>query len=417
MSDETNSTTLDPEPAIELIDSEPQLEPVVLDDRLWQELIELTDGAAAPCYQCGVCTATCPWGTVREQALSVRKMMRNAQLGLFEGNDDVWLCTGCRQCEAYCPRGVPIADVFRALRQLAWEHRQVLGGLPSVLWSVYWNNNPWDQPPSQRSQWSKDRELPSFDPDLHEYLLYVGCTASYDRRAQKVARAVVELLDAAGVSYGVLGDDEPCCGESVLSMGYRPYFDEVAGKASAVFEDRGVQKMVVISPHCFDVFVNQYDGLGKQVEIYHYTQLLAQLIEQGQLQFEAAEGLTATFHDPCLLGRGNGEYQAPRTVLSSIPAMDLVEMQHTQVDSLCCGGGGGRMWMETEPGQRFADLRVQEAVEAGASVVVTACPACIACLEDSVKSGGLKLAVMDVAELAAAKLQSTETAAQPQLER
>jgi Fe-S oxidoreductase len=385
-------------PAQEIEVLEPAL---VLDDELWEQFIELTDGAAAPCFQCGVCTAICPWGSVREEPISVRQLMRQAQLGMVSENEGLWLCTACGQCEPYCPRGVPIVDVFRGLRYLAWERRQVLEGLPNVLWSVYWNNNPLFQPPSQRTAWVENGQLPDFDPDQHEFLLYVGCTSSYDRRAQNVARSLVKLLNASGAKYGVLGEDEPCCGEAVLSMGHSPYFDEIAAKATDVFQEHGVKKIVAISPHCYDVFQNHYDGLNDTVEVYHYTQLLAELVESGRLEFNASPGLRATFHDPCLLGRGNNEYEAPRKVLGAIPSLEMVEMEHTGIDSLCCGGGGGRMWMETEAGQRFSDLRVQEAVDVGAEVVVTACPSCIACLEDSAKAQGLKdLRVLDVAELA-----------------
>jgi Fe-S oxidoreductase len=246
--------------------------------------------------------------------------------------------------------------------------------------------------------------LQAFDAAQHEYLLYIGCTSSYDRRAQNVARSLLSVLEAAGVSFGVLGDEEPCCGEAVLSMGHAPYFDEVAEKATAIFEKHGVKKIIAVSPHCYDVFRNHYEGLKGKIEVHHYTQLLAELVAEGRLELNSAPGLKATFHDPCLLGRGNGEYQAPRQVLSAIPEIELVEMAHTEIDSLCCGGGGGRMWMETEAGERFSDLRVQEAVDAGASVVVTACPSCIACLEDRVKSEGLSLEVLDVAELAASRL-------------
>jgi len=377
-----------------------EAEALVLDDEIWEQLLEITDGAAAPCFQCGVCTATCPWGSVREEPISVRQLMRQAQLGIVRENEGLWLCTACAQCEPYCPRGVPIVEVFRGLRYLAWERRQVLEGLPNVLWSVYWNNNPLFQPPSQRTAWVKNGQLPDFDPTQHEFLLYVGCTSAYDRRAQNVARSVVKLLNAGGVKYGVLGEGEPCCGEAVMSMGHSPYFEEVAAKATAVFQERGVKKIVAISPHCYDVFRNHYDELRDSVEVYHYTQLLADLVEQGQLEFGESLGLKVTFHDPCLLGRGNNEYEAPRQVISAIPSVEMVEMAHTGIDSLCCGGGGGRMWMETEVGERFSDLRVQEAVDIGAEVVVTACPSCIACLEDSVKAGGhKKLKVLDVAEL------------------
>ena len=377
-----------------------EAEALVLDDELWEQLLELTGGAAAACFQCGVCTAICPWGTVRDEPLSVRTLMRQAQLGLYEGNEDIWLCSACGQCEVYCPRDVPIVEMFRGLRYIAWERRQVLEGLPNVLWSVYWNNNPWFQPPSQRTAWVENA-LPDFDPNLHEYLLYVGCTSAYDRRAQNVARSVVKLLNAAGVKYGVLGESEPCCGEAMLSLGHTPYFEEAAAEATAVFQERGVEKIVAISPHCYDVFRNHYEVLKDTVDVYHYTQLLAKLVENEQIEFGSSPELKVTFHDPCLLGRGNNEFEAPRKVINAIPSIEVVEMEHTGIDSLCCGGGGGRMWMETKAGERFSDMRVQEAVDVGAQVVVTACPACIACLEDSVKALGHKdLLVLDVAELA-----------------
>ncbi len=382
-----------------------ETDPLVLDDALWDELLEITDGAAAPCFQCGVCTAACPWGLVKQEPLSVRTMMRMAQVGLLDENERLWLCTTCGQCEAYCPRGVPVAQVFRGLRQIAWERRVVLEGLPSVLWSLYWNNNPLFQPPSHRSQWVENGKLPSFDPEQHEVLFYVGCTSSYDRRAQAVARSLTALLDAAGVSYGMLGDDEPCCGEAALSLGHLPYFHEIAANTAQVFQDRGVARLVTVSPHCYDVFRNHYPRYQEAFEPLHYTQYLADLLTDGQLKLEGALDLRAAFHDPCFLGRRNGEYDAPREVLRAIPGLELVEMEHSGVDGLCCGGGGGRMWMETAAGERFSDLRVQEAVDAGVDVMVTACPSCIACLEDSVKAQGIaSLKVMDVAELAALSL-------------
>ena len=236
----------------------PESAPLIIEDALWEHLIELTDGAATLCYQCGTCTATCPWGLVRQEHLSVRRLIRQAQVGLYDGNSDLWLCTTCAQCEAQCPRGVKIIDVFRGLRTLAWERRQVEKGLPSLLWSVFWNQNPWSQPPSQRSDWSKGMDIPIFNSAQHEVLLYIGCTSSYDRRAQKIARALVQVLDAAGVSYGYLGEAEPCCGESVLSLGHKPYFQEIAGDTSRLFREKGVSRLIPISPHCYDVLKNHY---------------------------------------------------------------------------------------------------------------------------------------------------------------
>lgn len=378
---------------------------VTIDDELWEQLIAITGGAAGPCYQCGACTAVCPWGLVKGETLSIRRLIRRAQLGLLGDENELWLCTTCTHCDAYCPRGVPVSEVIRGLRYLSWERREIPSGLPSVMWSVFWNNNPWTQPPSQRSQWAKDLDLPTFDAEQHEILLYIGCTPSYDRRAQKIGRALVRTLRAAGVSFGYLGDDEPCCGESAKSLGHEPFFRETVRQATELFAARGVNTLVTISPHCYDAFKN-YEGVSeKGLKPLHYSQYLAELIEDGRLGFDGHAQVRATFHDPCYLARHNDEVAAPRRVLEAVPGLTLLEMDHSARDTLCCGGGGGRMWLETEAGERISDIRLQEALATGASVLATACPFCISCLEDSLKAQNTReLRVMDVAEIAAAAL-------------
>jgi len=379
----------------------------VMDDELWDRFVEITGGAAAPCYQCGVCTATCPWGLVRQEPFSVRALIREAQLGLAGTGDSLWLCTACAQCEATCPRQVPVAAIMRALRSLSWEQRETLKGLPSVLWSVYWNNNPWSQPPSQRSGWAQGLDLPAYDPELHEILLYIGCTASYDRRAQRIARSLVKVLRAARVSFGILGDDEPCCGEAVLSLGHRDYFHELSQNTAGILHERGVHDFVTISPHAYDVFENHYPQIDGSFHPMHYTEYLSELITTERLHLPIQVDQRVTFHDPCLLGRRNGLYDAPRQVLSSITGVTLVEMEHHGADALCCGGGGGRMWMETPAGERFADLRVREAAATAAATIATACSFCIACLEDSLRSQKMQgVEVMDVVEIVARALGS-----------
>jgi Fe-S oxidoreductase len=381
------------------------MEPIEIIDERWEELLAMTGGAAALCYQCGTCTATCPWGQVRQEPLSVRSFIRQAQLGLHRGNGDLWMCTTCAQCEADCPRGVKIADVMRALRAIAWEDRQVPKGLPSVLWSEYWNNNPWSQPPSQRGLWARGLDLPVFDPQQHEVLFYAGCTASYDRRAQKIARALVTVLRAAGVSFGYLGEHEPCCGEAVLSVGHLPYFHEIMGHAEQVLQEKGVTSLLTVSPHCYDAFKNHRVDQEHELQVIHYTQFLAKLLEEGRLRFEQAFRTRVTFQDPCYLGRHNQEYEAPRAVLDAIPGLERVEMTNAGEDGLCCGGGGGRMWLETPRGERFADLRVDDAAQTGADILATACPFCLVCLEDSLKSGGMnEMQALDIAEIAALAL-------------
>jgi Fe-S oxidoreductase len=300
---------------------------------------------------------------------------------------------------------VNIADVFRGLRTVAWDNHNPEKGLPSLLWSIYWNNNPWTQPPNQRAQWAASLNIPIFNPQEHEALLYVGCTSSYDRRGQKIAAALVQLLRSAGVEFGFLGDEEPCCGEAVLSVGHQHYFEEVAAQTAQVFNEQGVSKLVTISPHCFDVFKNHYPATMEGIQPQHYTQYLAELVEEGRLRFEQAFAERVTFQDPCYLGRINNEYDAPRSLLAVIPEVELVEMEQTAEDGLCCGGGGGRMWLETPLGERFSDLRVEQAVQTGASVLAAACPFCITCLEDSLKAHPAEnLVVRDIAEIAAKSL-------------
>lgn len=378
---------------------------LVLDDELWEELLALTDGEAAPCFQCGVCTASCPWGLVRGETFSVRKLIRQAQLGVLDEQEELWLCTACSQCESYCPRGVKIVEVVQALRYLMWKRRAALEGLPSLLWSVYWNNNPWFQPPSQRAQWAVPLDLPEYDPDQHDVLLYVGCTASYDRRAQNLARSLIQIFRALQIPFGVLGEDEPCCGEAVLRLGHLPYFMEIAEAGAKIFRDRGVGKLVAVSPHCYDVFLNHYPEVNETFEPFHYTEYLASVMDGDGSVFQKSFDRKVTYHDPCFLGRRNQRYEAPRKVLENIPALTFVEMENSGPDGLCCGGGGGRMWMETAPDERFSDLRVQEAASTGASVIATACPYCITCLEDSIKSLDIEgLEVLDIAEIAARAL-------------
>jgi Fe-S oxidoreductase len=207
------------------------------------------------------------------------------------------------------------------------------------------------------------------------------------------------------VEFGYLGGEEPCCGESVLSVGHKPYFAEIAAQTAQVFQDHGVTNLVTISPHCYDVFRNHYPRFSPDFQPLHYTQFLADLISDGRLKFERSLDVRITFQDPCYLGRINSEYAAPRQILNSIPGVELVEMESSTKDGLCCGGGGGRMWLETPPGERFSDLRVEQAFQTGAGVLGTACPFCVTCLEDSLKSkvnDGIE--VCDIAEIAARTL-------------
>ena len=385
---------------------------ILLDDELQQELLEITNGGAAPCFQCGVCTAVCPWGVIRGEPFSVRKLIRDAQLGIDQGLEDLWLCTTCGHCELYCPRGVPVAEVIRGLRHLLWKRQAVPHGLSTVLWSLYWNNNPQSQPPSERMKWSEGLDLEEFDADRHEVLMYLGCSVAYDRRAQHIAIAAISVLRAAKVRFGVIGEDEPCCGETALSFGYFPFYEELAEKAESEIIDRGAAEVVSISPHCWEALNRRFEKGKSKIRPIHISRYLSDLVQQGRLDLKQPVSARVAYQDPCMLGRSQETGESVREILQQIPEIELRELEHHGPDAMCCGGGGGRMWMETEIGERFADLRIQEAENVGAELIVTACPDCLSCLEDSAKGmDDATIRVLDLVELIDLSVRSNERSA------
>jgi len=375
------------------------------DDAAWEHLFQATRGAFAPCFSCGACTATCPWGLVGDGSLPVREVVRGVQLGVPpDSAETLWRCTTCAACLAGCPRGVDIPEGMVRLRSYAWRRGVVPRGLHGVLWAVHWDSNPYRQPPSHRARWARGLDVPEFRPES-EVLYYVGCTASYDRRLQKVARSLVSILHHSGVSFGTLGERERCCGESLYVLGHEAYLRRYVEEHAKFLAETGVRTLVTTSPHCYDMFRRFYPDLTGDFQPLHYTKYLASLLEQGRLRFTREVRARVTYHDPCYLGRRHGIYEEPRRLLAAIPGVELVEMPQNREQALCCGGGGGRMWVETPAEERFANLRVQQAAQTGAEVLATACPHCVLCLEDSLKVVGVQgLRVLDVAELVAQAL-------------
>lgn len=376
-----------------------------IDDELHDVMRSVFGDAAQACFQCGACTATCPWGVVSERPWSIREIMRRAQLGIDETDENIWLCTDCGQCLQTCPRGVPIPEVIRAWRDWLWKNREVEDGLPTVLWSIFWNGNPLSQPPSERMNWAEGLDLQSYDHSSHEYLLYIGCTASYDPRAQKVARSVVRILQKTGAKFGVLGEQERCCGECVLRMGHRAYFEELAELNARQYRSQGVHKVITISPHCYDAFKNHYPDGDLALEAIHYTHYMQQIFAAQEVELPATYAGTISFHDPCLLSRANPEFEVSREILGTFEEIQFVELNQSRGNTLCCGGGGGRMFLETLPGERFSDARIEEARQQQIQTLVTTCPLCISCLEDSKAAiGAEEIEVLDLAELVVAAM-------------
>ncbi|NOY43909.1 MAG: (Fe-S)-binding protein [Deltaproteobacteria bacterium] len=372
----------------------------------YKEIAELIEGAGGEafrrCFQCGMCDVVCPWNRVRR--FSMRKIVRQAAFGMTEiENEEIWRCTTCGRCPQRCPRDVRQIDSGMALRRIATEYgvfpenvRPVRG----VSGNLSTQGNPFGEAREARGAWAEALGVRPFSEEM-EILYFAGCYFSYDSRLKKVAAATAEILQRAGVEFGILGEAESCCGESIRKAGDEEVFKKLARQNIKAFIDRGVRRVLVSSPHCYHTFKNEYPEFMVHFEVVHMSQFLLDLIEQGRLELTREVPLKVTFHDPCYLGRHNGLYDEPREVLRRVPGVELVEMADNREDSLCCGGGGGRIWMDTPKGERFSDLRVAQALDAGARVLATSCPYCISNFEDSrlALKDDDALRVMDLTEI------------------
>jgi Fe-S oxidoreductase len=353
------------------------------------------------CYQCGTCTAVCPWNKVR--SFIVRRIMHQGQLGLVDFEDeDVWLCATCNNCVKRCPRGVEIIDVMRALRRAVTELgiAKVPDSLRITIKNISGVGNPLGEAEDKRANWAQDLDI-KLHTEGTEVLYFPCCIPEYDPSVQRVARATAAVLKKAGVDFGILGNRANCCGESVRKAGDEAVFKQLAQNNITALEEAGVRKIIVSSPHCYHALKNEYPRLGTSFEVTHVSQYLLELLKQERLKLTKEVNLKVAYHDPCYLGRHNDIYDEPREVLRSIPGLELVELADHREFSLCCGGGGGRIWMETKSGERFSDLRRNQALETGAKVLAVACPYCMLNFNDSVltQDKGDLIEVRDIAEL------------------
>jgi Fe-S oxidoreductase len=354
------------------------------------------------CYQCGKCDTVCPWNRVR--TFSMRKLIREATFGMTEiESEEMWRCTTCGKCPQRCPRDVKQIDNMVALRRMATEYgvfpahvkpvRVVSSGLSA-------QGNPFNEPRATRADWAEGLNVKTFAEGM-DILYFPDCYCSYDPRLKKVARATVNILNKAGIDFGILGTKENCCGESIRKTGNEALFKHLAKENIKTFIDSGVKKILVSSPHCYHTFKNEYPEFKANFEVVHISQYLFELINEGKLTLTGEFGKKVAYHDPCYLGRHNGIYEEPREVLKKVPGLEYREMLESRKDSMCCGMGGGRVWMETVKDDRFSNLKLEQAIGLGAEVLATACPYCITALEDSrlVMNHADDIQVMDITEI------------------
>jgi Fe-S oxidoreductase/nitrate reductase gamma subunit len=363
------------------------------------------------CMECGRCEDACP-AFVSGKPLSPKAVVVDLRhlMSLGGGNvhetirdETLWACTMCQACVQECPVLIGHVDLISDMRRDVIGEGKLAGPPARTLQQIGNQANPYGRPNSERMAWAEGLEVPTVEsnPDF-EYLFWVGCAASFDPRAQKVARATIQLLRNAGVNFAVLGKEETCTGDPARRIGDEFLFQERAQTNVEILTRRKVRKIITPCPHCHNTIKNEYSQFGGEYEVQHHSAILAELVREGRLSDRATNGSEPiTLHDPCYLARVNGEVDATRAVIGAAEDKQYREMPRCGKKTFCCGAGGGRMWFEEAPQQRVSTLRAEEALATGAQTLATACPFCLNMMSDGMASapGGEEIKVRDIAEL------------------
>jgi Fe-S oxidoreductase len=324
--------------------------------------------------------------------------------------EEIWACTTCRNCEDQCPvMNEHVDKIIDLRRYLVLTEGKMDADAQRAMTNIERQGNPWGLNRKQREDWREAREdvfVPTVKEmkkagEEFEYLFWVGSMGSYDNRSQKIALSFAKLMNEAGVKFAILGNKEKNSGDTPRRLGNEFLFQDLATKNIEEFVDAGVTKIVTIDPHAYNIFKNEYPDFGLTAEVYHHTEILYELVRDGKLkpQFEVNE--TITFHDSCYLGRYNDVYDPPREILKAIPGVKLVEMERNRETGMCCGAGGGLMWMEEETGNRINVTRTEQAIAVAPSIISSGCPYCLTMLSDGTKAKEVeeKIGTYDVAEI------------------
>jgi Fe-S oxidoreductase/nitrate reductase gamma subunit len=405
-----------------------------ISEMTWKQLLD-TDA----CTMCGRCTSVCPAHATgkpldpREIVLKTGEVMAatgspvvsppigvDAEItvgadSLFERitPEELWACTSCKACDEICPVNIEILDKILDMRRyLSLMESNFPAELGNAYRAMENQGNPWGMNQGERADWAKGLDVAIVDPGEpfdHEYLYWVGCAGSFDDKNKKVTVAMAKLLDRAGIDVAVLCPSEMCTGDPARRSGNEYLFQMLAMPNIEMLNGMGIRKIITQCPHCFNTLQNEYPQLGGHYEVVHHSQLLEQLIASGRLDVSNATlEERVTYHDSCYLGRHNDIYLAPRKVIGSLKGIDIVEMPRNGTKGMCCGAGGGRMWMEESIGTKVNDERAREAISTGASRVATACPFCYIMLDDGVKAAGVEEDQVRVADLSIHLLEAIE---------
>ncbi len=393
-----------------------------IDQFTWKDLLD-----SFSCTECGRCQKVCP-ASLTGKHLNPRGIIHEMKINLLENGPllkngekpvlpligdggegscseaAIWDCTTCGACMEACPVFIEqMPKIIQMRRHLVETEAKFPEELLNLFENMEGRSNPWGIAPSERTKWIGNMDVKPFEQGKTEYLFYVGCAGAFDSRQKHVTVALTQLLDKAGISWGVLGKDEKCCGDSARRLGNEYVFDVMAKENVAQFIERGVKKIITQCPHCFTTLKNDYRQYGIELEVVHHAELLQQLVKNGKLKVGTKTDLGKTlFHDSCYLGRHNDVYDAPREVIASATGNAPAEMERNRNKAFCCGAGGGRMWMEEHDGDRINLTRVKEALVEKPDTICVSCPYCLTMFEDGLKDvGSDKVIVKDVAEVLA----------------